>query len=85
MASVTLSIDADLCGPVSVGTVAVIRIVQQRLELSLGEALGYVNRSVFDGENVCIPAPSAAAALECVEQLSALRSAATVHAHANVE
>ncbi|GMV14391.1 MAG: hypothetical protein HS104_19680 [Polyangiaceae bacterium] len=85
MSCVRLSIEPDLCGPVSVGTVKVIRVVERTLELSLGEALRYVNRSVFDGETVCIPAPSPAAAAACVAELDALRTGASVRAHAEAD
>lgn len=85
MSCVRLSIEPDLCGPVSVGTLGVIRVLERTLELSLSEALRYVNRSVFDGETVRIPAPSSAAAIACVAELDALRTGASVQAHAEGE
>jgi hypothetical protein len=60
MARVVLSIEAHLCGPVSVGTVQVIRALHECLELPLTDAVAYVNRCVFDAECVVIPAPSLA-------------------------
>ncbi len=82
MSCVSLSIEPDLCGPVSVGTVKVIRLLEQQLGLSLGEALAYVNRSVFDGETVRIPAPSPAAAAACVAALTALQTGPSLQARA---
>lgn len=68
MASIVLRIEPDLCGPFSVGTVAVIKSLQSALGLGLDEAADYVNRCVFDGETVEIPAPS----LETAERAIAL-------------
>lgn len=68
MASIVLSIEADLCGPFSVGTVRVIQSLQRELGLGLDEAADYVNRCVFDGETVEIPAPT----LEAAERTIAL-------------
>ncbi len=58
MSSVRLSIQAQLCGPVSVGTVTVIRLVGQHAHLAVREAKEFVDRCVFDGETVSIPMPS---------------------------
>ena len=58
----SVSIEADLCGPISVGTVSVIRALIAHLGLSLSEAEALVDRCVFDGERVQIAAPSRAAA-----------------------
>jgi hypothetical protein len=46
----------------SIGTVAVIKLVAEHFALSIPVALGYVDRCVFEGEEVLIPAASAAAA-----------------------
>jgi hypothetical protein len=62
VASIILSIEPDMCGPVSVGTVSVIQLLRAELDLGLKEAMEYVNRCVFDGETVEIPAPSREAA-----------------------
>jgi len=65
MVQVALQIEPEMCGPVSVGTVSVIKLVARHLELSLGVALELVSRAVYDAQTVLIPAPSleAAAAL----------------------
>jgi hypothetical protein len=60
--SVVLRIEPELCGPISIGTVSVIRLVSEHLELSLSGAMRYVDRCVFEGEQVHIPAPSEVAA-----------------------
>ncbi|MCC6903526.1 MAG: hypothetical protein IT377_31450 [Polyangiaceae bacterium] len=72
MVTVVLSIEPDLCGPVSVGTVRVIRTLEQSLGLCLADALAVVNRAVFDGETVHVPAPDAEAARRCVAALATL-------------
>lgn len=62
MTAVSVSIEADLCGPISIGTVGVIRALMAHLTLSLTEAEAIVDRCVFDRERVQIPVPSRAAA-----------------------
>jgi hypothetical protein len=49
-----LAIEAELCGPISIGTVAVIRLVREHFALSLGDAVAVVNRCVFEEEQVVI-------------------------------
>ena len=80
MSQVELRVEPDLCGPVSVGTAWLVRLVSARFEISLGDALGYVYRAVFDGEAVVIPAPSLAAAERFVSEARATQSAARVTA-----
>jgi len=46
----------------SIGTVAVIKLVAEHFALSMASAIDYVDRCVFDGEEVQIPAASAEAA-----------------------
>jgi hypothetical protein len=79
MATVHLRIEPDLCGPVSVGTVRVIRLLCDCLALSLSDAVGYVNRAVFDGETVSIATPSAEAAERFLRDARALRTPAKLH------
>jgi hypothetical protein len=54
MSVVKLSIQARLCGPVSVGTVDVIKAVHLHAGLTLPEAKALVDRRVFEGETVTI-------------------------------
>jgi hypothetical protein len=72
MSSVRLSIQAQICGSVSVGTVKVIRLVSQHGHLTLSEATDLVDRCVFEGETVSIPMPSAADAALLVHALRSL-------------
>lgn len=72
MISVRISIEPQLCGPVSVGTVAVIKLVRDHLGVSLAEAMSCVDRCVFDGEAVELGAPSSHAAARFVESVAAL-------------
>ena len=80
MTAVVLRIEPDLCGPVSVGTVGVIRVLERSLRLALPDALSVVNRAVFDGETVRVPAPSERAAAECVDLLADVQASARVRA-----
>lgn len=72
MVTVTLRIQPELCGPVSVGTVVVIRALQEHLGLPLKDAFDAVNAAVFDGETVHLSAPSREAADALIAALSAL-------------
>ena len=80
MASVRLFIHAELCGPVSLGTVAVIRAVQKHAGVTLSEATALVDRCVFDGETVTIEGLSPASASALVEELRTLRHAPPIEA-----
>lgn len=80
MTTVRLSIEPELCGPVSVGTVTVIKLLCDHLRVSLAEAKGYVDRCVFDGEEVELTAPSAEAAAQLVAALAKLPARPCVRA-----
>ena len=80
MSAVRLSIEPELCGPVSIGTVAVIRLVAQHARLSLSEAARFVDRCVFEGETVSIPTPSSEEAELLVRALGALPLVPKIHA-----
>lgn len=75
MATVTLSIQARLYGPVSLGTVDVIKAVQAHAGLGLGDAKALVDRCVFDGETVTIPGLSDTSASALVDALRSLPDA----------
>ena len=75
MSAVCLSIDPQICGSVSVGTVKVSRLLGEYGHLTLSEATDFVDRCVFDGETVSIPMPSRDDASLLVQ---ALRSLPTV-------
>jgi hypothetical protein len=80
MSVVRLSIQPQICGSVSVGTVAVIRLVSRHARLPLSEAAVFVDRCVFDGETVSIPTPSSEAAVSLVRALEALPEVPKVEA-----
>lgn len=80
MVQVLLSIEADCCGPLSVGTVAVIRAIESHLGLSLRDATEFVNRCVFEGERVSLPAPTRMAAETLLAQFARLPAASRLHA-----
>ncbi|MFO0568456.1 MAG: hypothetical protein U0263_22530 [Polyangiaceae bacterium] len=81
MPSVHLRIEPDLVGPVSVGTVRVIRALADGLGLELQEAAAHVERAAFEGETLVLPARSEAEARACVERLTKLEGPARIDAH----
>lgn len=80
MTHIVLRIDGDVCGVTSVGTVAVIRALERCLGLSLSAATEVVNRCVFEGEQVKVPAPTRAAAEALLIQFQTLPAAARIRA-----
>lgn len=77
---IVLTIEGDFCGPMSIGTVAVIRAIEKRLGLSLSEANGFVDRCVFERETVTLAAPTRAAAEALLAEFSQLPAASRIHA-----
>jgi len=80
MTVITLTIEGDLCGPMSVGTVAVIRAIAKHLELSLAEANEFVDRCVFERQKVSLPAPTRAAAEALLSAFAQLPAAPRIRA-----
>lgn len=75
MTRIALTIEGDLCGPMSIGTVAVIRALQKHLGLSLAEACEHVNHCVFEGQRLMLASPSPHAAEALRAELSGLPAA----------
>ena len=80
MPIISLSIDADLCGPISVGTVGVVRALMAHLGMSLTESLSVVDRCVFDGERSEIVTPSRSVAEALLATLQRTPAAPRIHA-----
>ena len=80
MATVRLRIEADLCGPVSVGTVRVIRLLSERLGLPLSEAEALVDACVFEGREVQIEVPTSGLARDLIEALAQTQAGPRIHA-----
>lgn len=76
MTTVRLSVEPVFCGPFSIGTVGLIKLVRERFNLSLGEAKALVDRCVFHGETVALVAPTEAEAALFVREVAALESPA---------
>ena len=57
MATVHLSVEPVLWGPMSFGTVELIKVVRARFGLQLGEAKAFIDRCVFEGEVVSFAVP----------------------------
>ena len=80
MAQVVLRIEGDLCGPMSVGTVAVIRALERHLGLSLAEASRFVDRCVFDGEQLTLAAATRLSAEQLLAEFARLPAAPRIQA-----
>jgi hypothetical protein len=80
MTWVLLTIEGDLCGPMSIGTVAVIRALARHLGLSLAQASAAVDRCVFEGQKLTLPAPSRARAEALLAEFQKLPAAGRIHA-----
>ena len=80
MSILELSIEAELCGPISMGTVAVIRALMEHAGLPLADAIALVDRCTFAGERVSLSMPSNAAAEALLSALARTPAAARIHA-----
>jgi hypothetical protein len=80
MTRIALSIAGDLCGPMSIGTVAVIRAIEKHLGMPLAEANELVDRCVFDGERVWLSAPTVGAAKALLAEFERLPAAPRIQA-----
>ena len=80
MVAIRLSIEADLCGPISVGTGSVVRALMTHLALPLGEAVALVDRCVFDAQSVELALASPAAARALLAALERSPAAARIRA-----
>jgi hypothetical protein len=72
MTAMFLSVEPEMLGPVSVGTLEVIRLLQVHARLDLAEAKGLVDRCVFDGQTVRVPIPSTEAATSLIAAIAEL-------------
>ena len=80
MATINLTIEPEFCGPISMGTVAVIRALVAHLSLPVDEAEALVDRCVTAGEQVAIPAPTRLAAEALLAALQRVPAAPRIHA-----
>jgi hypothetical protein len=75
---VHLRVDPVFCGPASVGTVELIKLIRECFGLSLADAKAYVDRCVFAGEDVAIPTESLEVAAGFAQDAIALRTPARI-------
>lgn len=80
MSILELSIEAELCGPISIGTVAVVRALMEHSGLPLDAAVALVDRCTFAGEQVAVPLPSEGAARSLLSTLQSLPAAPRIRA-----
>lgn len=71
--AVRLTINPIFCDLFSLGTVSHILVLREVLGLGLAEAKAWIDRAVFDGEIVEIPAESREQALLLQQRLLALQ------------
>ena len=79
MATVQLSIEPRLLGPVSFGTVEVIQLLRSHANLGLAEAKLLVDRCVFKSETVEISMPTLESAQSLARALSLLPGKPALH------
>jgi hypothetical protein len=80
MVLVTLSVEPDLCGPVSVGTVCLVKLLAEWLELPLAQSVSAVDRCVFEGDSLRVRFSSPDLARRLLRQLSELPLANRINA-----
>ncbi|HYQ01262.1 MAG TPA: hypothetical protein VER96_21470 [Polyangiaceae bacterium] len=80
MTRIELAIDGDVCGPMSIGTVAVIRALAKHLALTIAEAATLVDRCVFEGARLAVDAPSRDAAEALLAEFQQLPARSRIHA-----
>jgi hypothetical protein len=80
MSILELAIEAELCGPISMGTVAVVRALMEFSGLPLEVAVELVDRCTFAGERVAVPLPSNAAAEALLAALQRVPAAPRIRA-----
>ncbi|MBK1856590.1 hypothetical protein JO972_16620 [Verrucomicrobiaceae bacterium 5K15] len=77
---IRFSVDPKFCGPVSIGTLDLIRLIMDRCCLGLGDAKSLVDRAVFDGETVELHVPRDCDAANLLEDMKNLDGPARVNA-----
>ncbi len=80
MSILELTIEAELCGPISMGTVAVVRALMTHSGLPLQAAVSLVDRCTFAGERVAIRMPSSSAAEALLSALQRIPAAPRIRA-----
>jgi hypothetical protein len=75
-----LTIEAELCGPLSMGTVAVVRALLEHSDLALEAAITLVDRCTFEGERVALALPSKASAEALLAALQSIPDAPRIRA-----
>ncbi len=80
MPNIELTIEPEFCGPISMGTVAVIRALMTHSGLPLEAAVALVDRCTFAGERVAVPTPSQSAAAALLAALRQVPAASRISA-----
>ena len=73
-----VSVDPRFCGPVSVGTVDLIKVVREHCNFGLRQAKDYIDDAVFGGEVVDIPLPNETDGEALVDEIRALETPARI-------
>jgi hypothetical protein len=80
MPVIEMTIEAEFCGPVSMGTVAVVRALMTHADLPMEQAVALVDRCTFAAERVVVPVPSHARALALLAALQRVPAAPRIRA-----
>jgi hypothetical protein len=76
--NIVMQIQPKLCGPASVGTVELIKVLRDQCHLSLAEAKNYVDRCVFEGAEAIIPIPHGVDANEIAKRIHKIETPAKI-------
>ncbi|MDF7809559.1 hypothetical protein P4E94_19130 [Pontiellaceae bacterium B12219] len=66
-------------GPMSVGTIELIKLLRERLSLSLREAKTFVDSCVFDNQEISIPVPEGIDAHKIISEIQELDTPAQIN------
>ncbi len=78
MPVIRITIEPEFLGPVSVGTITPIKVLRDQLGLPLAVAKRFIDRAVFEGEEVEIPVDTLAKATAVADALRNTPGPATV-------
>jgi len=73
-----ISVNPMLCGPVSVGTVDLIKVIREHCNFGLGQAKEYIDEAVFGGAIVDIPLPDETDGQALVDEIRGLETRAEI-------
>ena len=76
----SIRIEPEFCDGFSIGTVEIIKLIREELNLSLTEAKAYIDRCVFEGETVLVLIPTGIDAESLLTKIQELETPAKIEA-----